>query len=169
MKVCTWPKPRLGVLSLAYDGSVSSNRSGYGRLIRKHTGEATIAYAGTTHSEHILWVELHALFRGLNLGAEQENHHVEICMDSKVAVEIVQGKCKCHWWALALVGKIKIALAPFQSFSLQHVWREANQAANFLAGYAVGPEEIILYPVDFPIPLQDVIRRDENQCIYTCV
>lgn len=168
-KMCRWPKPELGFISLSCDGSVSSTRSGYSGIARDHMGTAIFAYAGTTTSNHVLWVELMALYRGLILLNEQGRQHIDICMDSKLAVEILQSNYKCPWRVLALVGNIKRCLQCFNSFRIQHVWREANQAADILASHASGDNEIILDPANFPATLQNVIRTDANQCIYTHV
>lgn len=141
---------------MACDGSVTTNRSGYGGIIRNHMGMAIIAYAGTIPSKNVLWIELYSLYRGLALVVEQGNQHIEISMDSKLAVEILQANYNIPWLALALVGKVKKALEKLQSFSIQHVWREANQAADLLAAYALGSNELL-------------IRNNANQCIDICV
>lgn len=101
----------------------------------------------------------------LNRGYSQ----ILICMDSKLAVEILNMHYNCPWRALPLVGKIKQALEELESFRIQHVWHEANQGADFLAAYATGNDEILLYPTDSPRSLLDIIRNDAEQCIYTHV
>lgn len=106
-KTCTWLKPLQGFISLGCDGSVDVNRNGHGGILRGHTGMAIITCAGITPNSHVLWVELFALYRGLDLVAAQGITFVEICMDSKLAVEILQNNYKCPWHVMILVGKIK--------------------------------------------------------------
>lgn len=46
-----------------------------------------------------------------------------------------------------------------------HVWREANQPADFLGGWASTTEEIIFLPIFLAI--LERISRDETYCKYS--
>lgn len=66
-----------------------------------------------------------------------------------------------------MVSYIRHLLMSLDSYEVRHIWREANQPTNILASLAMGVEETILYPNDFPCNLDDAIRNDVNECIYT--
>lgn len=81
----SWPLPPSSFWVLSCDGSLKTNRAGYGGLIRDNNGMALIGYAGTSTTMHVLWLELFAVCGGLEIA------NLMIHMDSKLGIDIVRG------------------------------------------------------------------------------
>lgn len=164
---CVWPKQDENTWVLSTDASMTPNRAGYGGLLCNGAGDTVFCFAGKTEVKHILWLELHALWRGLVLVHARNIERITVYLDSKLAVDILNGVIKCPWRVMSLVSKIKSILNDFSRIHVIHVWREANQLADFLARWATIFEEKILLPFEFPKELREKIIKDESQCNYT--
>lgn len=114
----------------------------------------------------MLWQEMFALCRGLEIAREKDILNIMIHMDSKVGVDIVLGKSKCPWRVIAIKRRIKDLSAEFSNFRIQHIWRKVNQPADFLAKWDSGNDEIILSSSYFPAQLQEAIISYVIQCTY---
>lgn len=129
-----WPKPNHTPRVLTSDGSLKLARADYGGLLRNGFREDVFGYAGLVEVKNIVWVELHALWRGLVLTRERSIDNITIQMDSKIVVDILNGTVKCPWRVLCLASRIGRLLDEFQRYHIMHVWTEANQPADFLGG-----------------------------------
>lgn len=147
--------------------SLTQHRAGYGRQIRDNLGTPVDAFAGVVERNRVLWLETYALYSGLLIAIDRGCLNIWISMDSKVAVDILNKRAHCPWRVLCLVYKIWELRANFENFEVHHVWREVNQPVDFLASWAVSQSEHLMYPIDFPLALKDVILRDATQCIYS--
>lgn len=133
IKYFTRPKPHLDFWVLYCDGSLKPNHDGYEGLLRNEFGAPTLGYDGKSIIQHVLWLELLALCRGLLLARRRNIQSIQIYMDSKLDVDIIDDRICCSWQVLSLKKKIQKILIEFNDSKMLHVWREANQPMDFLA------------------------------------
>lgn len=100
----TWPRPPKEFWVLSCDGSMKSDRSGYGGLIWNCDGETLVGYAGTSE-QHVLWLELFALYRGLVVVKNFGITKLRVNLDSKLAIDIMNNKKNYPWRVLSLKAK----------------------------------------------------------------
>ena len=82
--------------------------------------------------------EYRALLLGIELAAELGAGELELVGDSELIVRQVEGRYKVKDAGLrALHGQVKVALAPFESWSIRHVRRENNADADRLVNAAL--------------------------------
>lgn len=92
----TWPHPPAGYWILSYDGSMQNDRAGYGGLIRDEHGKPTVGYAGTSSTFHVLWLEMFALWTGLEIARDNGILDILVHMDSKLGVDIFRNTANAH-------------------------------------------------------------------------
>jgi ribonuclease HI len=82
--------------------------------------------------------EYRALLLGIELARELEAEEVELIGDSELIVRQVEGRYKVkHADMRELHAEVKRALAPFGSWSIRHVKRAENAAADALVNQAL--------------------------------
>jgi ribonuclease HI len=82
--------------------------------------------------------EYKALLLGIELAAELGAEELELVGDSELIVRQVEGRYKVkHADMKELHAQVKEALAPFQSWSIRHVKRAENAAADALVNQAL--------------------------------
>ena len=92
-------------------------------------------YIGRTTNNQ---AEYHALLAGLREAAKLGAKHVDIKLDSELVVRQIQGKYKVKSASLKpLQSQIAQLLKEFTSFSLEHIPRWQNKAADALANQAL--------------------------------
>jgi len=82
--------------------------------------------------------EYRALLLGIELAAAHGADELELVGDSELIVRQVEGRYKVKDATMKeLHGQVKAALAPFGSWSIRHVRREQNAAADRLVNQAL--------------------------------
>lgn len=99
---------------LSTNASVNLTRASYGGLLRMSSSEAVFAFVGHMEDKLVLWLELHALWRGLILVCTRYTENIIVHMDSKLAVDIIQGVIRCPWKVMSLVLRIKTVMMDFR-------------------------------------------------------
>lgn len=132
-RTCVWKKPPSGNWVLSCDGSMMSNRMGYGGLLRDDAGFPLFGFAGTSTMKHVLWLEIFILHKGLILAPPHGVPNLIIYMDSQLTMKILHEKACCPWRFVSLRRKISKLLLHYDSYLVIHVWREVNQPADNLA------------------------------------
>ncbi|CAL1380813.1 unnamed protein product [Linum trigynum] len=131
----SWKPPKEGWIQQQSDGSYkSSNRSAAaGGLLRDHLGKCTAAYACNLGSCTITRAELKGAVEGLKIAWEKGYRKVEVNLDSNTAVSILKekGDTSSNHGLLAL--QAKELLSRSWTVNINHVYRECNSAADFLA------------------------------------
>lgn len=131
----SWPFPQANYMVLSCDGSMQSGRGGYGGLIRDDQGNPVVGYASTSNNLHVLWLEMFSTYRGMKIAIENGALYLCIYSDSKLGVDIVLNKSRCPWRLLCIKRKFEDMSKTLMKVQVQHVWREANQLADFLANW----------------------------------
>ncbi|WRX14697.1 Reverse transcriptase domain - like 10 [Theobroma cacao] len=132
-QIIHWVKPVLGEHKLNVDGSSRQNQSAaIGGLLRDHTGTLVFGFSENIGLSNSLQAELRALLRGLLLCKERNIEKLWIEMDALVAIQMVQQSQKGSHDIRYLLASIRKCLSCF-SFRISHIFREGNQAADFLS------------------------------------
>ncbi|EOY25454.1 Uncharacterized protein TCM_026877 [Theobroma cacao] len=132
-KVFCWHKPSNGEFKLNVDGSakLSQNAAG-GGVLRDHAGVMIFGFSENLGIQNSLKAELLALYRGLILCRDYNIRRLWIEMDATSVIRLLQGNHRGPHAIRYLLGSIRQLLSHF-SFRLTHIFREGNQAADFLA------------------------------------
>ncbi|GLT74663.1 hypothetical protein SLA2020_464490 [Shorea laevis] len=155
-----WKPPDRPFLKLNTDGSLDQNsgKATAGGLLRDCVGSWIQGFSVTIGKVSILMAELWGCREGLKLCKELGVTHLIIEMDSQVAVNAICSGVDMDNHAAILVADIRKLLLGFTSSTVQHILREGNSAADFMAsvGYTlpigtsrfaqppVGVEDILL-------------------------
>jgi len=133
-------KPDSSHLTIHVDGASRGNPgpAGVGIIIAGEQGTTRVrisSYIGETTNNQ---AEYKALIMGLREAARLGAEHIDIKTDSKLVVEQVRGKYKVrHANLRPLFEEAKQLLAEFRSFTITHIPRHQNNAADALANEAV--------------------------------
>ncbi|KAJ8768128.1 hypothetical protein K2173_021068 [Erythroxylum novogranatense] len=136
----SWHCPPLGFVKLNVDGSALGNPGDarFGGLIRDAYGRWLIGFSGYIGHASILVAELQALRHGLTLAWDRGYRRIVVESDSQDVVTLVLTSCPHSHPMFLLVEDIRTLLARDWCCSLQHIFREANHCADFLAKQAPG-------------------------------
>ncbi|GLT91362.1 hypothetical protein SLE2022_092530 [Rubroshorea leprosula] len=110
-----------------------------GGLLRDCVGSWIQGFSVNISKVSIMMAELWGCRKGLNLCKKLGITHLIIEMDSQVAVNAICSGIDMDNHAAVLVAGIRRSLLAFISCIVQHILREGNSAADFLAsvGYSL--------------------------------
>uniref|UniRef100_A0A2N9GQQ4 RNase H type-1 domain-containing protein n=1 Tax=Fagus sylvatica TaxID=28930 RepID=A0A2N9GQQ4_FAGSY len=130
-----WVSPPLGWFKLNTDGSSLGNPglAGSGRVIRNHVGDWVGGFSRAIGVTTSVQAELRALKDGLNLAIDLGILHLEIEMDSLVAIVLVKSISTPNAFMSTIVTDCRSLIERFEICSLKHIFREANSCADLLA------------------------------------
>ncbi|OIW02536.1 hypothetical protein TanjilG_12850 [Lupinus angustifolius] len=160
IRLCEWIKPNFGWMKLNTDGSLNNEIAGFGGLLRDHMGEPICAYVSKAPQGDVFLVELWAIWRGLVLSLSLGITALWVESDSMSVVKTInkeQPSCPKAYGCLEQIWKL---LSKFDKYHISHSWRETNRAADHLAKMVVLGNDVILWPIDFPCSLRNIIDDD---------
>ncbi|EOY02236.1 Uncharacterized protein TCM_011923 [Theobroma cacao] len=132
-QILHWVKPVPGEHKLNVDGSSRQNQTAaIGGVLRDHTGTLVFDFSENIGPSNSLQAELRALLRGLLLCKERNIEKLWVEMDALVAIQMIQQSQKGSHDIRYLLASIRKYLN-FFSFRISHIFREGNQAADFLS------------------------------------
>ncbi|CAN1784065.1 Putative ribonuclease H protein At1g65750 [Linum perenne] len=131
-----WDPGPPGWIVLNSDGSVlqPSSKAAAGGLIRDDMGRCSAAYSLNFGICSITRAELRGLLFGLQLAWERGHRRVTAQLDSAVAVDLLQASGEITHHHAAEVYQFRELLNRDWCIQVRHTYREANKAADFLAG-----------------------------------
>ncbi|XP_042486657.1 uncharacterized protein LOC122066892 [Macadamia integrifolia] len=165
-RTCQWVPPSDKMWALHCDGSLTHDRAGYGGIIRDSRGQSILAFAGKGVVRSVLYMELMAMLKGVDLCKKLNLLRISVRSDSNVAVDIINGQVEGPWEIQTLKSKILHLLKEFERKEIIHVWRESNSPADFMATYDTGDGEANIRPEDFPQDLQSLVDLDASRTVY---
>lgn len=128
------------VYSLEFDGASKGNpgRAGAGAILKRPDGTVLCQLTKGVGIATCNFAEYRALILGLQAALDQGIHHIKAQGDSKLVCNQVMGKWQVRSDNLSTSFAKTLELKKrFQSFSIKHVYRESNSAADALANSAV--------------------------------
>uniref|UniRef100_A0A2N9FRW2 RNase H type-1 domain-containing protein n=1 Tax=Fagus sylvatica TaxID=28930 RepID=A0A2N9FRW2_FAGSY len=115
------------------DKRVWDTTGGGGGVIRDHVGDWVGGFSRAIGVTTSVQAELRALKDGLNLAIDLGILHLEIEMDSLVAVELVKSITTPNAFLSTIVFDCRSLMERFEICSLKHIFREVNGCADLLA------------------------------------
>ena len=141
-----WSNPLPGWHKLNIDGASLGNpgKAGGGGLIRNNEGGWIRGYSRSIGYTISVMAELWALRDGLTLATQLGIRYLEVELDAKVIVEMLNNVDSSKKFSPLLLD-CKSPIASLTQVRVAHVFREANRCANFLAkkGYCMWEDFVI--------------------------
>ncbi|KAL5715720.1 NAD(+) kinase [Ranunculus cassubicifolius] len=128
-----WVPPAPDVVKLNTDGSASNGNAAIGIILRNNEGNLIAGGSRNLGGSSITAAELVAIRDGLQKAQQLGFAKVEINSDSQYVVRMLQGIYSCCWNRKMLAKQVKQLCSTFELCTVNHVYREANFAADFLA------------------------------------
>ncbi|KAE8689860.1 E3 ubiquitin-protein ligase UPL1-like isoform X1 [Hibiscus syriacus] len=166
IKWCIWKKPESGCIKLNTDGSIVRGYSGFGGLLRDHQGKPLCGFVTRSFQDNIFLVELLAVWRGIMLALDLGVSVIWIESDSLSVVKTLNREQSYDPKIDRYLGEIWNLLTMFEDYRVTHTWREANKAADYLSRKRIDEDEVVLWPIDFPNVLHNIIKDDAQRKIY---
>ena len=133
-----WCYPCLGWVRLNTDGASKGNpgKDGAGGLIRWHRGELFEVFATNCGVCSSTKAELLGVLRGLCVAWNGGHHQVVVSVDSEIVVNLLGGDPPTNSPYIHIIRKCQALLKEREwKVTLEHSYREANKAADWLANY----------------------------------
>ncbi|CAN1137163.1 Putative ribonuclease H protein At1g65750, partial [Linum perenne] len=130
-----WRPADEGWCTLNSDGSLFThpNRAAAGGLIRDHEGRLISAFAANLGVCSIMRAELRGIVEGMRLAWDRGIRKLCIQSDSKAAVSILSKVDDLDHRHASLVEQFQALKNRDWEVSIHHIFREANNAADYLA------------------------------------
>ena len=122
-------------IKLNCDGTKSSRGAVAGFVLRNWKGSFILAGARYLDKAPILVAEVLAIRDGLKTALEAGFHHIEVEGDNQVVIHAIQGRTKPPWSIAPIIEDIRNLTAGSAHISFQHIYREGNRAADWIAKY----------------------------------
>ncbi|KAK1296597.1 hypothetical protein QJS10_CPB15g00836 [Acorus calamus] len=107
-------------------------------------------------------LEYKAILEGLRICKEHGIHSIHLESDSSTAVAWVQGKPCLPWHILRARNELGTILSSLTQWRVSHVFREGNQAADYLASLRMMLGNTYLLPDQFDGTLQHILAKDAS-------
>ncbi|KAF5186342.1 hypothetical protein FRX31_024074, partial [Thalictrum thalictroides] len=91
---------------------------------------------------------------------------VLIASDSKNAVLCLKGEQVVPWYTRETIQEIQEMCQRLEDHTFIHVFKETNQAADYLAGI-VGPKGIVKALQLLTKDLNEIVHKDKNNVVFT--
>ncbi|KAL4391935.1 hypothetical protein AHAS_Ahas03G0294800 [Arachis hypogaea] len=135
-KLIKWQPPPPPFIKLNSDGSVSKNgRTACDGILRDSNGQFLACYSANLGARTMTAAEFWGILFDLELIINLGHSHVEIEVDSAVAVQLCSQDLDNLHAVGTLVSTIKIRCNRLSSWTLHHEFREANSCADKLASF----------------------------------
>ncbi|GLJ57123.1 hypothetical protein SUGI_1300790 [Cryptomeria japonica] len=139
-RACTvWIPPKAGSLKVNFDGANGGNPSklGYGAIIRDEFGNFVGANFGPLGVTSNNMAEIAGLLAGLEWSAGRGFRSLEIEGDSLIVLNGIINQKFENWKLEASRPKIQGLCDSLDRYSLKHIYREGNSAADWLANRGI--------------------------------
>ncbi|XP_022728530.1 uncharacterized protein LOC111283982 isoform X2 [Durio zibethinus] len=163
---CKWKKPEKGCIKLNTDGSVDPENSGFAGLFRDYKGDPLCAFVSKAPQDDTFLVELWAIWRGLVLASGLGIKVIWVESDSMSVVKTINRQQPYSTKSSRCLKQIWKLLTKFENYQVTHSWRETNRAADHLSKMVLRESDLVLWPVDFPDGLRNIIKDDAQGKIY---
>ncbi|KAL9462413.1 hypothetical protein AB3S75_000421 [Citrus x aurantiifolia] len=137
-KMIRWRAPTWPSVSLNTDGARKGfGQTGAGGLLRDFTGNWIMGFIVNLGTCSVLSAELWGLLHGLRMAWENGFRRVQVGVDNKSVVHLLTMASIPENENATLIKAIRKLLEQDWIVQLEHVYREANCAADFLATYSL--------------------------------
>lgn len=161
-RLVSWVPPEEDEVAVNCDGSSLGNpvRSGFGGCIRDSHGSWIHGFLGFGQQNSVLHMELMAIFKWLELVWTLGYRHVVCFSDSMLAINLVRDPPSQYHVFAVLIAHICQLLKRSWRVRLEHILREGNFCADFVAKAGANQEVSFLLLPD-PLPgIGDLLIAD---------
>ena len=156
----SWSIPPPGTLKFNTDASVVRGVAAGGwRLVRNHQGEVIFAFYKVFGDADVSTVEALSLLFGLTLCVQRRMDGLAVEVDSAVLVRLIHSNSLAKWPLCNTLRQIMKIVAQ-AAIRLSHVFREANGAADKLAGLNLGSQRGFNSPQELPAAVKAIVALD---------
>ncbi|XVE95562.1 hypothetical protein REPUB_Repub02eG0108700 [Reevesia pubescens] len=136
-KFISWTKPPTHYVKMNVDGSVkgSSSIAAAGGVLRDEFGSFICAFSYKIGNSSILNAELWAILIGLQTSWEKGFRNIHLESDSLSAVQKLSHQTNTFDPNLHIIKAIKVMQLREWSCSIDHIYREANSCADWMASH----------------------------------
>jgi len=156
----SWAKPSEGVIKVNFDGSKNSHSAAGGYVLRDWSGHLLLAGAFNLGAASILVAEATAMRNGLRTAIEAGFNNIHIEGDNKTLIQAVQQHIQPPWEIQVLVQDILYFLQKCNHVTVNHIFREGNRAADWLAKLGLSLSSTSLWSQPCHIDLQRILSED---------
>lgn len=125
--------PSLNSVKLNFDGSVIKGKRVTGFVLRNCSGQLIQVAAYPIGMSTVLRAEAVDLRNGVRMTVQLDIKNIIIEGDIKIIIDTFRGISSVPWQVQLLIQDVREYLKQFHEVQIQHVYREANRAADFLS------------------------------------
>jgi len=148
-----WKSPEGGAVKINCDGAKSPNGASAGFVIRSWTGQMLLAGARFIEQAPILVAEATAVRDGLIAALEAGYRRIAVEGDNHVVISAIQAQIKPPWKIATIIQDIRNLSKGCEDISFNHIYREGNMAADWIAKYGSSVRSISLTIFHYPPPV----------------
>ncbi|XP_057248962.1 uncharacterized protein LOC130590506 [Beta vulgaris subsp. vulgaris] len=158
----SWSPPPLDFVKLNFDGSKLQNGStAYGFVIRDAVGNLLLSGANAiADNNSILVAEAWGLREGIRGALCLGANNISIEGDNLSVIQAIKRVWKIPWSINALINDASADLLKFDNYNIQHVFREANSAADWMAHHGHSTTNLCYWFESPDIAFSKIIHKD---------
>ncbi|KAG5038525.1 hypothetical protein JHK86_019365 [Glycine max] len=163
-----WIRPQGDVIALNVDRSVLGNPqvARFGGLCRNHNGAFLLGFYGAVEISEVLYAEILALLKGLELCWEARYKKLVCYSDSLTMVNLVNNGVRCYHFYNNMIMKFHQLLGRDWPCSLNHTLRKGNQCADVLVKMGVASSSLLEVIYAPPLMLLEPLRADATEVVF---
>ena len=164
-----WSKPLPGWCKLNTDGASLGNlgKAGGGGLIRDSEGRWINGYSRSIGHTISVVAELWAVRDGLNLAIQLGISCLEVELDAKIIVELLENTNSINIKISPLLHDCRFLLTRFTQVRVAHVYREVNRCVDLLAKQGCCMrEDFVIFYTSLSVELDRLMLSDVNGLYY---
>lgn len=162
-RLTLWCAPNAGNLKLNTDGCwyESNGKAGFRGIFRNARGDWELGFYGRMMASSSLETELWGIYRGLTIILEKGLYNVQLESDSQTAVILINEGANTTHPHNNIINDGKYLLERTKS-KLTHIYRGANECADFLARLGAEQMEDLMVSNTPPLEIREFMNRDSQ-------
>jgi len=132
-----WRKPKGGFIKINFDGSKSSSNAAGGFILHNWDDEFIQAAAFNLGAASVLVADATAMRNGLRAAVHAGYTNLHLEGDNQVLIQAVQGRAQVPREIQTLVEDILAYFRLCNHVRVNHIFREGNRAADWLAKFGL--------------------------------
>jgi len=152
-----WFPPQPGIVKLNFDGSGINSAAAGGFILRDWTGKILKAGAANYGQASSLVAEARALKDGVLLATQEGFSTISIEGDNLIVIQFLKGECHGSWHIAHIIQDVSASLTHVTSVSINHIFREAKMAADWLSKFGHSITESFITDFGFSPMLRQIV------------
>ncbi|KAH0746243.1 hypothetical protein KY285_007900 [Solanum tuberosum] len=164
--IVRWTRPKEGWVKCNTDGASRGNpgMSSYGFCLRDSSGDLLYAEAKRIGFATNMVAEITAIWKAMRYCKEQGYANIFLETDSLSLKNMIRGEWKIPWEIIERVEEIH-EMMEISNTQIRHIYREANQLADFITNTAIDQEGKLQYHGFYQLPskARGILNMDKQQ------